>query len=126
MWNLSLQCTDSQVLLVVKDPPANAGDMVPGLERCPGGEHGNPLQCSCLEKPMDKGAWQVTVHGVAKSQDATEATADRLSTGVAQAQQLQHVVVALDMWDLSSPARDGTSVSCIALWILNHWTCREV
>ena len=75
---------------------------------------------------MDKGAWQVTVHGVAKSQDATEATADRLSTGVAQAQQLQHVVVALDMWDLSSPARDGTSVSCIALWILNHWTCREV
>ena len=48
--------------LVVKNPPANAGDVrdvgsVSGLERFPGGGHGNPLQYFCLENPMDKGAW---------------------------------------------------------------------
>ena len=51
----------SQVALVVKNPPANAGDRrdmgsVPGLGRSPGGRHGNPLQCSCLGNPMDGGA----------------------------------------------------------------------
>ena len=46
---------------VVKNLPANAGDLgsIPGSRRSPGGENGNPLQCSCLEKPMDKGPWQV-------------------------------------------------------------------
>jgi len=49
----------------VKNPPANAGDIrdvgsVPGLWRSPGGEYGNPLQYSCLENPMDRGAWRVT------------------------------------------------------------------
>ena len=39
----------------------------PGQGRCPGGGHGNPLQYSCLEKPMDRGAWWPTVHGVTKS-----------------------------------------------------------
>ena len=48
---------------------ANAGDVgsIPGLERSPGEENGNPLHCSCLENPMDRGAWQSTVHGVTKS-----------------------------------------------------------
>ena len=41
--------------------------MIPGLGRSPGEGNGNPLQYSCLEKPMDRGAWQATVHGVAKS-----------------------------------------------------------
>ena len=59
-------------MLVVENPSANAGDirdagLIPGLGRSPGGEHGNPLQCSCLENPMDRGAWQAIVHGVAKS-----------------------------------------------------------
>ena len=47
-----------------------AGDAgsIPGLGRCPGGGHGNPLQYSCLENPMDRGTWQATVHGVADSQ----------------------------------------------------------
>jgi len=40
---------------------------VPGLGRSPGGGHGNPLQYSCLENPMDRGAWQATVHEVTKS-----------------------------------------------------------
>ena len=62
----------SQAALVVKNPPANAGDVrdvssIPGLGRSPGGGHGNPLQYSCLENPMDRGAWWATVHGVAKS-----------------------------------------------------------
>ena len=57
---------------VVKYLPANAGDArdtspIPGLGRSPGGGHGNPLQCSCLENPMDRGAWRTPVHGVAKS-----------------------------------------------------------
>ena len=58
--------------LVVKNPPANAGRLkrnrfIPGSGRSPGGGHGNPLQYSCLENPMDRGAWRATVHGVAKS-----------------------------------------------------------
>ena len=58
---------------MVKNPPANAVDVrdvgsIPGLGRSPGGGNGNPLQCSCLENSMDRGAWQATVHGVKKSQ----------------------------------------------------------
>ena len=61
------------MVLVVKNPPTNAGDIrdrgsVPGSERSPGGEHGNPLQYSCLENPMDRGAWRATVHRVTKNQ----------------------------------------------------------
>ena len=59
--------------LVVKNLPANAGDLreaglIPGWGRSPGGGQDNPLQYSCLEKPMDRGAWQATVHGVTKIQ----------------------------------------------------------
>ena len=52
-----------------KESTCNAGDLglIPGLGRSPGGGHGNPLQCSCLENPMDRGAWQAVVRGVAKS-----------------------------------------------------------
>ena len=60
----------SQVVLVVKNLPANAGDTgsIPGLGRSPGRGHGNPPQYSCLENPTDRGAWQATVHRVKKSQ----------------------------------------------------------
>ena len=63
----------SQMALVIKNPPVNAGDIrnagsIPGLGRLPGGGQGNPLQCSCLENPVDRGTWRVTVHGVTKSQ----------------------------------------------------------
>ena len=55
---------------VVKKTPANAGDpgLNPGLGRSPGEGNGNPLQYYCLENPMDRGAWQAIVYGVAKSQ----------------------------------------------------------
>ena len=56
---------------MVKNPPASAGDTgdvgsIPGLRRSPGEGKGNPLQYSCLENPMDRRAWQATVHGVAE------------------------------------------------------------
>ena len=62
----------SQMVLVVKNLPASARDLrdlgsIPGLGRPPRGGHGYPLQYSCLENPMDRGAWQATVHGIAKS-----------------------------------------------------------
>ena len=58
----------------VKNLPAIAGDLgsIPGSERSPGEGNGNPLQYSCLENPMDRGAWCVTVHGVTKESDTTE------------------------------------------------------
>ena len=66
---------------MVKNLPANTGDvrdagLIPGSGRSPGGGQGNPLQYSCLENPMDRGAWWTTVHGVAKSQTQLK----RLST----------------------------------------------
>ena len=58
---------------MVKSPSANVGDarnigLISGLGRSPGEGNGNPLQYSCLENPMDRGDWRVTVHRVAKSQ----------------------------------------------------------
>ena len=63
----------SQVVLVVKNPPANIRDTrdaisIPGSGRSPGVKNGGPLQYSYLEKPMDRRAWRTTIHRVAKSQ----------------------------------------------------------
>ena len=71
----------SQVMLVVKNLSANAGDIgdpgsIPGSGGSPGGGHGNPLQYSCLENPMDRGAWGATIHRISKSQTQLK----RLST----------------------------------------------
>ena len=62
-----------QVALVVKNLPANVGDLrdtglIPASGKSPGGGHGNALQYSCLENPMNRGAWWAAVHGVTKSQ----------------------------------------------------------
>ena len=72
-WISSVDCSHlsslpSQVTLVVKNLPANAGDtrdtsLIPGSGRSSGEVNGNPLQYSCLENPMNRGAWQATVHG---------------------------------------------------------------
>ena len=66
---------------MVNNLPVNAGDvrgtcLIPGSGRYPGGGHGNPLQYSCLENPMDRGAWQATVHRVTQCQTQLK----RLST----------------------------------------------
>ena len=63
---------------MLKNPSAKAGDVrdmgsTPGSGRSPGGGNGNPLQCSCLENPIDRGTWQATVHEVTES-DRTEVT----------------------------------------------------
>ena len=73
MSNISFIWGSSQVALMVKNPPAKARDIrdvgsLPGWGRSPRGWNDNPLQYSCLENPMDRGAWQATVHAVAKSQ----------------------------------------------------------
>ena len=64
---------NSQVAMVVKNPPASAGDLrdtgpIPGWVRSPGRRHGNPLQYSCLENHMDRGPQQAIVHRITKSQ----------------------------------------------------------
>ena len=79
-----------QVVLVVKNPPAKAGDMrdtglIPGSGRPPGGGNSHPLQSSCLENPMDKGVAQAIVHGpwgckdpgVTEQEHTAEAETDR-------------------------------------------------
>ena len=78
LWRLFLMCFHCQlgafqVTWVVKNMPANAGDTrdtgsIAGSVRSPGGEHGNPLQRSCMENPMERGAWRATVHRVAESE----------------------------------------------------------
>ena len=78
--------------LVVKNPPANAGDvrdvgLIPGLGRSPGGGHGNPLQYSSLENPMDRGACWATVLGLqGVGHEATQHTTPSVyvSTGTGQ------------------------------------------
>ena len=67
-----MHIADSLMAQWVKESACNAGDIgevgsIPGLRRSPGGGNGNPFQYSCLEKPMDGGAWWATDHGVAKS-----------------------------------------------------------
>ena len=72
IWEMTQNREAFQVALAVKNPPDNAGDLrdeglILGLGSSPGGGHGNPLQYSCLEHPMDRGAWWARVHGLAKS-----------------------------------------------------------
>ena len=74
---------------MVKILPANAGDAgdvgsIPGLGRSPGGGNGNPLQYSCLENPVDRGAWWATVHRVAESY-----TTERLNTHIRRSAKLE-------------------------------------
>ena len=89
----------SQVVLVVKNPPANAEDVRdlggfdPWVEKIPGVGHGNPLQYSCLENPMDRGAWRATVHRVTNSRTRlkrlnTHAWRNRTSTVPITTQQI--------------------------------------
>ena len=61
---------------VVRNPLASAGDvgLIPGSGRSPGGGNSNPLQYSCLENPLDSGAWQTIVHGVAESNTTEQLT----------------------------------------------------
>ena len=75
-----------EVALVVKNPPANAGDRrdvgsIPGAGRSSGGGNGNPLQYSCLENSMDRGAWRATGPGVAPSRTGLSSRAEARKLG---------------------------------------------
>ena len=96
----------SQVVLVVRNPSANAGDMrdvglIPGTGRSPGGRNGSPLQYSCLENPMDRGAWGATVHWAANSWTQL----NQLSTQCSQ-RPVEHVLLSL-FYKKSSWATQG-------------------
>ena len=71
---------------MVKIPPANAGDVasIPGSGRSPGGGHSDPFQDSCLGSPVNRGAWQATVPGVAKSRTGPSDSAEQLTHPVMQ------------------------------------------
>jgi len=74
LMTISWETQACQVALELRNPPANAGDLrdtdsIPGSGRSPGEGNGNPLQYSCLENPMDRGAWQATVHGATKESE---------------------------------------------------------
>ena len=96
-------------MLVVKNPPTNTGDIrdmgsIPGSGRSPGGGPGNPLQCSCLENPMGRGAWWSTVHRIAHSQTQLK----RLSTHANTVRQLGEW---LRLWSPRAPAWTRCSVT---------------
>ena len=82
---------------MVKNPPANAGDevLILGLGRFPGGGHGNPLQYSCLENPMDRGAWWATDHGVAESDTTEHAQLLLLATLIVNANETYNIQLLL-------------------------------
>ena len=96
----------SQVVLMIRNLTGIAGDTeelgdsgsIPGLGRSPGEEHGNPLQYSCLENPMDRGAWWATVHGGCKKLDTTEAT------------QYAHACISMCMYIYD--------IHCIPIWYM--------
>ena len=107
----------SQVALVVKNLPANAGDArdvgyVPEVGRSPGVGNGNPLQYSCLEHATDSGAWQARVHGVTKSWT-------QLSDGAHTAHMCEHTqlpYVAGPQEPLYRKAKKGTHADCYHQW----------
>ena len=85
------------MVLVVKNLPANAGDkrdagLIPGLGRSPGRGHGNPLQYSCLEHPMDRGTWQAMVHRVAKSWTRLKQLSMHAHSGIYQKQTSKYLL----------------------------------
>ena len=70
--------------------------LIPWLGRSPGGENNNPLQYSCLENPMDKGAWQATVHGVTKSRTQLSMQLMTLSVPSVSASVLKYQLINID------------------------------
>ena len=108
---------------MINNPPANAQDVgtavsIPGSGRSPGGGHGNPLQYSCLESPMDRGAWWATVHSVTKNQTQLK----QLSAHT-QIQNLRHnEVVWLDQGHKQWVPKLGFEPQPYASWAptLNH------
>ena len=99
------------MVLVVKNPPASVGDIrdagsILGLGRSPGGGHGNPLQYSCLENPMDRGTWWATVHAVTQNQTRLKQLSmntfpfnRKKNKSSNRYQCTNYIVSALSLWD---------------------------
>ena len=97
--------------LVIKNLPASAGDIrdagsTRGLGRSPGGGHGNPLQYSCLENPMDREAWWVTVYGVVQSRTRLK----RLSMNTYTLQRLSNVHISFKQYNTKGCTSNKTSL----------------
>ena len=124
MWFANIR--SSQVVLVVKNLPANAGDTgdvgsIPGSERCPGVSNVNPIHYSCLENSKDRSAWQATVHGVAKSQTWLSASACAHTHSIPSSR--CRTLVSGDLWNITKnnenqlyilrvcPSREGLGVT---------------
>ena len=127
--------------------------LIPELRRSPGGGHGSPLQYSCLENPMDRGAWQATVHGVAKSQTRLSHKVHYLFWTCMHAKSLQscltlrphglslpgsyiHGIFQARILEWTAmPSSRGSSwprnrtrvfyISCIGRWVIYHWATWE-
>ena len=95
---------------MVRSPPAITGDsgLIPELGRFPGGGHGNPPQCSCLENPMGRGAWQATVLGVTNSQTQLKQLSMHASPG--------HSKCMMHSFPLDVPRSDA-SAPLLILWL---------
>ena len=95
----------SQVAPVINNLPANARDVgsIPGSGRSLGGGHGNPLSYSCLENPMDRGAWRATVHGVTKNRTRLKQLSEH-AHGAGVCTHLRHIPVLTS--DPASPVNE--------------------
>ena len=131
--------TCGQVVLMLKNPPANAGDLrdagsIPESGRSPGGANGNPLQYPCLENPLDTGIWRATVHRVAQSWTRMK----RLSTQTGKtfsawctilwALQMHMVTQPLSSWRCTTVRAPYWDIPCVPVWSAslsahgNHWS----
>ena len=110
-----------------KESVCNAGDpgLIHGSGRSPGGRNGDPLQYSCLENPMDRGAWQAAVHGVARSQTQLK----QLNTNVLSIVRCQNVSQVLSM-DLGENCDDDPHCFHLIyhhlLQLLYHHACQHL
>ena len=131
IWNpdllQNLKSSDFLGGAVIKNPPAKAGDTrdmgsIPGWGRSPGGGNGNPLQHSCLENSMDRGAWRATVHGVAKELNRTSACM------CVHAHIHTHTLESSDLAAFQLPYRSSsiTEESLLSPRPLHHWAAWQV
>ena len=118
-WTLDSEAiySKSQVVIVVKNTPVHAGGIrdagsIPGSGRSPGGGRGNPLQYSCLENPMDRGAWQATVHSVAQGRTQLK----QLSTQNALNSKENEDLWYLDVWQINTQLCLGNSKPHECCW----------
>ena len=114
---------------MVKNPPANAGDLrdvglIPESGRLPGGGHSNPLQYSCLENPMDRGAWRARVHGV---QRVRHDWSDLACRGELRAEEGKHGSVLYTIFIFPSPLMAPfVFLSCLRRELSSFLSCSIV